>query len=75
MEARFENSDRMINYLLQQVSSLEDALQKRQKQIIDGQDDDRDRINRMKNDLKVVNEDAVTSINDLISKMAIVEDN
>jgi len=29
----------------------------------------------MKNDLKVVNEDAVTSINDLISKMAIVEDN
>jgi hypothetical protein len=29
MDARFENTDRMINYLLQQVSSLEDALQKR----------------------------------------------
>jgi len=29
----------------------------------------------MKNDLKVTNEDAVASINDLISKMAILEDN
>ena len=51
VDSRFENQDRMINYLIQQINSMENNLTNNRKQLSDLQERDRDNFLRAKHEL------------------------
>jgi len=52
LDARFENQDRMINYLIQQLGAFEQTVSNSNRRVSDLQERDRDSILRVRNDLK-----------------------
>lgn len=52
IDAKFENQDRMINFLIQQVQSIELSLKSNTRQSQGGVDIDREEILRLKTDLR-----------------------
>ena len=52
IDVRFENQDRTINYLLQQIDSMEKAVMQSQRKAFDLQERDRDSLLKVKNGLK-----------------------
>jgi hypothetical protein len=52
IDAKFENQDRMINFLIQQVQSIEMSLKSNTRQSQGGVDIDREEILRLKTDLR-----------------------
>jgi uncharacterized coiled-coil protein SlyX len=51
LDSRFENQDRMINYLIQQFGSMESSVQNNRRQLSDLQERDRENFLKTKNDL------------------------
>lgn len=69
MESRFENQDRMINYLLQQFGSVESSVQNNRRQMSDLQERDREQFLKTKNDLVGRVEISNQQLSDLIQKV------
>jgi len=75
LDVRFENQDRMINYLIQQIGSFENAINNSNRRVSDLQERDRDSLLKVRNDLKFTNEQALRDLTDLTSKVNLLEQN
>ena len=65
IDIRFENQDRTINYLLQQLNSMEQAVQSSQRKAFDLQERDRDNLLKVKNDLRNTGDTQSTILADM----------
>jgi len=52
LDQRFENQDRMINYLINQINNMETSMQNSNKRSQGLQDHDRESIMKIKNELR-----------------------
>ena len=75
LDARFENQDRMINYLIQQLGAFEQTVSNSNRRVSDLQERDRDSILRVRNDLKFQSDSNQQIINDLVTKVGMLEQN
>ena len=75
LDVRFENQDRIINYLIQQIGSFENAINNSNRRVSDLQERDRDSLLKVRNDLKFTNEQALRDLTDLTSKVNLLEQN
>jgi hypothetical protein len=74
LDARFDNQDRMINYLIQQLSSFEQTINNSNRRVSDLQERDRDSLIKVKNDLKYQNELSIRDLNDVLTRLKVLED-
>ena len=68
MDARFDNQDRMINYLLKQIQDMESAANNRLGKANDMNERDRDMQNKRITDLKLQYDNALSQLGDLVIK-------
>lgn len=65
----------MINYLMQQLTSFEQLMSNSTKRVSDLQERDRDSLLKVRNDLKYQNDTSMQTVNDLVTKVALLEQN
>lgn len=65
----------MINYLMQQLTSFEQLVTNSSKRVSDLQERDRDSLLKVRNDLKYQNDVSLQTINDLVTKVAMLDQN
>jgi hypothetical protein len=65
----------MINYLMQQLNSFEQLVTNSSKRVSDLQERDRDSLLKVRNDLKYQNDVSLQTINDLVTKVAMLDQN